>query len=167
MANKKIGKLAKIGALWTTGSRLGYYVIFIGTSIVLARILTPEEFGLMVVVNLTTVFVKHFFEFGLSYAFIQEKEVNQDDASTFFFMQLGLNVVIWLAVCAVAPFAADYYDQPQLVYFLPVNGFGYVIDSLNRVPMTMMARELDYRLNSMIGLIAALFFILNTGKCTE
>lgn len=156
MPNWKIGKQARLGAFWTTSTNIGYWIVFTINSMVLARFLTPEEFGLMALANLTIVLVKHFFEFGLSYAFIQEKTVNQVDASTFFYLNLAINLLIWLAILAVSPFVAEYYDQPILATLLPVFGFGYVIDAFNRVPMAMKAREVDFRLNSIVGFIAAI-----------
>ncbi|HQV33431.1 MAG TPA: lipopolysaccharide biosynthesis protein, partial [Calditrichia bacterium] len=155
MSNAKIGKLARTGAMWTTGTNIGFWVVFTITSMVLARYLSPEEFGLMALANLTLVFVHTLLEFGLSYAFIQEKEVDQTDASTFFYLQVGINILIWLGISLSAPFVAAYYQQPVLKTLLPIFGFGYVLDALSQVPMTMMARELNYKRNSLVRFAAA------------
>ena len=84
-------------------------------TVVLARLLTPADFGLIAMVNVLTVFAHMFSEGGLAIATIQRKEINQQQVTALFWVNVVIGVVIMLAVAATAPVLTWFYREPRLV----------------------------------------------------
>ena len=96
-------------------SQLCRLVLQMGSTMVLARLLTPGDFGLVAMVTAVTGFVFMFKEAGLSMATVQRAEINHAQVSTLFWINVGISVVLLLVTAALGPVIAWFFHEPRLV----------------------------------------------------
>jgi teichuronic acid exporter len=147
-------KIAK-GVLWSAIDVLlrqgSQFVILI----VMARILSPEDFGVMALLALFAGLANVFVDGGFGAALIQKQNVTHTDESTVFFFNLGMGFSALLALCALAPFLATLFDKPilrPLTYAMAVNVF---IGAFGAIHTTLLTKELNLKLIARIGGIAS------------
>ena len=134
------------GGVATLGSQGATFVISSATSIILARLLTPADFGLVAMVTAITGFGQAFADLGLSEATIQSAEINEDQVSTLFWVNVAIGVALTLLTIGLAPLLAHFYRQPRLeeiTFLLSVTfvicGFRVQHDALLRRQMRFSA----------------------------
>jgi PST family polysaccharide transporter len=102
------------GGLVTVLTQLGKVVVNLGALAVLARLLTPQDFGLIAMVATVTNLVTLIKDMGLSMATIQKPEINHRQVSTLFWVNIGFSGVLALIVAAVAPMISWFFNEPRL-----------------------------------------------------
>lgn len=107
------GRTVRGGAL-AVGAQVVRMALTLATYAVLARLLAPEDFGLVAMAGTVTAFVQLFKDLGLSTATIQRKELDQDTVSALFVMNLAMGLAVMLLAWAVAPLAARLFDDPRV-----------------------------------------------------
>lgn len=122
--------------------RGGYSVAQMFIQVVLARLLTPNDFGvlaiMLVFINIANVFVQS----GLNTALIQTPVENEDDYSTVFILSLGISLVLYIAIFAASPAIAGFYSMPSLVWPLRTLSLVLFVNSLNSVQVAKVTREM-------------------------
>lgn len=116
--------------------------------IVLARILFPEDFGLIGMAVVFTSFIKVFTDLGFGAVLIQRKEesLNKEYFSTAFWTGVGWSVLIFLIVSfIIGPLTADLYDEPLLFYIVPALSLGILASPLNLVHRAQLIKSLSFK----------------------
>ena len=125
--------------------------------IVLARLLTPENYAIIglltVAINISRVFVQS----GLNTALIQRLKVDDTDLSSVFYLSLGISGVCYGALFFGAPMIADFYAQPQLIALLRVLALTLFPGALNSVQQAVIARRMAFRQLMIASILANLF----------
>lgn len=109
------GRSVRGGAV-TLGSQAIKFVLQMGSTVVLARLLLPSDFGLIAMVTAVTGFVAMFKDAGLSMATVQRKDITHDQVSTLFWINVALSAAVMFVVAALAPAIAAFYSEPRLVW---------------------------------------------------
>jgi len=139
--NKKIG----VGTFWNllnlTLNR-GATVIF---TLVLARFLAPEAFGLIAMITICFQLGLVIATSGLGQALIRSKDVDQTDLSTVFFANLVLSGVAYVLLVIVAPWIANFYDQPELTLLIRVVGIVIFTNALKIVQIAVLSRQMNFK----------------------
>lgn len=129
---------------WKMFEQGGSAAIQLIVQIVMARLLTPSEFGvlaiMLVFVNVGNVIVQS----GLNTAIIQAPSVTEHDYNTVFWMSLAISLVLYVGVFLAAPLVADFYDMPTLVAPLRVLVLILVVNAYNSIQEAIVARQLDF-----------------------
>lgn len=130
---------------WKLLERGGNQSIQLVVQIVMARILTPKEFGalaiMLVFINIGNVIVTS----GLSTALVQTEEVDDSDFSTVFWMSLGASAILFTALFVAAPTLSTFYGMPTIVSPLRVLGLLFLITAFNSVQVAIVQREMQFR----------------------
>ncbi|HXM34050.1 MAG TPA: oligosaccharide flippase family protein, partial [Pyrinomonadaceae bacterium] len=108
------GRTARGGAVTVISQGLKFLISMVAT-VVLARLLTPQDYGLVGMVAVVIGFVSMFKDLGLSTATIQRPEINNAQISTLFWINLALSLGVMLVTAAIAPLIARFYHEPRLV----------------------------------------------------
>ncbi|MCR4900025.1 MAG: lipopolysaccharide biosynthesis protein [Treponema sp.] len=119
-------------------------VTFIVT-VVLARLLMPEEFGLIAIVNVFVAVVDILITSGFSIALIQKKEADELDFSTAFYASLVLATLLYAAVFFAAPLITGLYKNELLTPVIRVTGIKFFISSVNCVQQAYVSRQMIFR----------------------
>lgn len=133
------------GILWTAAERFGLQLIQFVVVIVLARLLTPADFGLvamlMVIFAVSSVLVNG----GFTAALIREPEITEEDKSTAFWMNLIAAVVIYGIIWIAAPAVASFFEQPRLVGLTRFMALNLIFLSLTLVQSAELTHRLDFK----------------------
>lgn len=139
---------------WKLAERSGAQTIQIVVQLILARLLSPNEFGTMAIVlvfvNLSRVFV----EGGFNVALIQKKDTDNLDYSSIYVLSLIIAFVLFLILYFVSPSLANFYDQPQLTSILRVSGILLFPGALNTVQESYVAKNFLFKKSAIIALFA-------------
>lgn len=133
------------GLFWKFGERIFAQGVSFIVSLVLARMLLPEEYGIvalvLVFINLANVFVTN----GLGETLIQKPNAKQSDFSTMFFCSLFLSIVIYIFLFCSAPFIAKFYNNGQLILVLRVLGLQVPLSSINTIQQAYVSKHMMFR----------------------
>ena len=133
------------GLIWQYAEKCGAEVIQFIVSIVIARILSPSDYGL---IGLITVFISVagvFVSSGLGQALVQRKEIDNKDYSTVFFYSIAFSVVIYGILFFSAPHIATFYNSPILIQIVRVLGLTVIIGSINGVQRSYVQKTMQFR----------------------
>lgn len=103
------------GGVSTVGAQFASFVINMIRTVVLARLLTPQDFGLIGMVTVVIGLAEMFKEAGLSTATVQRKEIHKDQISSLFWINVGISLFFALLIAGSAPFVASFYGRDELV----------------------------------------------------
>lgn len=157
LEDKNINSSIKKGVVWTSVDFILKSGLHFILQIILARLLVPEDFGLIGMAVVFTAIIKAFVDFGLGAALVQmrEEEITDGFLNTAFWSGFGLNIVVYLIVVfIIGPFAAYFYDEPILVYIFPVLSFNIVINSFNMVQLVRLTRQMDFKNIAKINIVS-------------
>ncbi len=145
MAGDSLKKKTITGLFWAFAERVGAQLVNFVVSIVLARILMPEEYGIigivLVFVNLCNVFV----DSGFGKALIQKKDADDLDFSSAFYFGLALSAVLYGILFCAAPWIAALYDMELLSPVIRVMGLRLIVAAYNSVQKAKVAREMQFK----------------------
>jgi PST family polysaccharide transporter len=119
-------------------------VITFGTTLVLARILTPSDFGLVALAGVTIGLLALFSDLGLGGTLVVRKHLDDRVSGTIFTLMLATGVVTAIVIAAAAPLAAAIFDEPDLTPILAVLGATVVLNAPTWFYSTILQRELEF-----------------------
>lgn len=125
-------------------------------SIVLARLLSPEEFGTIALLYLFTGLASAFVDCGLSAALIQRQDITRTDESTVFWFNLAMGAIVALALWGAAPAIAVLYKLPILAPLTAVMALNIVLGALGSIHGILLTKRLDFRTQMKVGAITTL-----------
>ncbi len=144
------------GIIWnaveTFALQGGQFII----GIVLARLLNPNDYGLIGMLAIFTAISQTFIDSGMGHALIQRKDRSANDYSTVFVFYIIVSTLFYLLLFLLAPLIADFYETPQLVLLTRVITINIVINSLALVQNTRLVIDLDFRTKAKVSTISVL-----------
>ena len=140
-----IRKKLSSGIFYTAISKYSDVFISIFIGAILARLLTPEEFGIVAIISVFISFFNLLSSFGISAAVVQNKSLTDDDLSSIF----SISIVFGLFLSAIfffsAPFIASFYDKPILINLSRLMAFAILFNSLTVVPNAIILKRLQFK----------------------
>lgn len=133
------------GISWSVVGQLGNQVLQFVVTVVLARLLSPHEFGLMSMLIIFTGFAQIFQGVGLGAAVVQYQDITQKHLSSVFWANVASGVVLTGLLAASAPAIASFYEEPILTPMALVVSFTFVITSLSIVHNTLLQKAVDFK----------------------
>ena len=156
MAKQSLKDKTVKGTFWSAAdSFLGHGVTFI-VGIVLARLLSPEEYGLIAIVTIFTNILLGVVDSGFSNSLIRKLKVSDDDYNTLFFFNLAVSLAFYSMLFVGAPLIAKFFERPQLVGLVRVMGVMLVVHALTIVQSTILTRKIDFKTKTKASVIAAI-----------
>lgn len=142
---KKEVKSIISGLSWSFGERILAQGITFGVSIILARILSPTEYGLialvLIFINLSNVFVVS----GLGEALIQKSETTDGDFSTMFWSSLFFSIFIYIFLYNLSPFIAKLYRKDEVIWILRILALKLPLASINTIQRAYLSRRMEFK----------------------
>ncbi|MFW5700181.1 MAG: lipopolysaccharide biosynthesis protein [Cyclobacteriaceae bacterium] len=124
--------------------------------IILARLLTPREFGLVGMVSIFIAISKSLMDSGFSSALIRKKDCTQTDYSTVFIFNTLSSIFLYLILYLSANAIGEFFDEPQLELILQVLGIGLIINSFSIIQRAILTKRIDFKLQTKISLLGSL-----------
>lgn len=143
------GRIAR-GFAWEGLSKLGVQIISWVSTIWVARLLSPEDYGLVATSGLFTGVMSMIMEFGLGAGIVTRKEVTDKELNQCLWLSVTASLILYAILFVAAPYIADAYDLPQLTNILRVAALGLPIAAWRVVPYSLLLRNLNYRYRALI-----------------
>ena len=143
------------GLFWSFLDSFGLYLVKFGFTIVIARTLSPEDYGLMGMIVIFISLGQILMQSGFSMALIQKKESDSTDFSTAFWFNVMAAVLIYLILFFGAGKIASFFGKPLLVSITRVAAVGIILNSLCSVQVSILTRRMDFRKLTWINLAGA------------
>lgn len=142
------------GVMWSLVQRFGVMIISFCANLVLARLLTPDDYGvvgmLLIFISISNTFV----DGGFGTALIQKKKPTQEDYSTIFFWNIAISVILTGILYFSSPFISEFYRLPLLADVLKVMGTVLIINAFSAVQTNVLQKNLEFKKLATINIIA-------------
>lgn len=142
--SQNLRKSSVRGASFMSLARISGLVLRLGSTAVLARLLTKDDFGIFGMTAVFSNFLAIFMDVGLSQATIQRAEINHRQISTLFWINVALAGVIAVIFAASAPLIAAFYKTPLLVSIVPILALSYIFGGLGLQHSALLTRNMRY-----------------------
>lgn len=146
------------GSAWAVAMRWGIRLIGLVSVVILARLLSPEDFGIAAMGALTIGFIGTFSELGVQMLLIRNQDAGRAECDTAWTLKIIQGVFIALVLVLIAPLAADYFDDERVIDVLYVLALGAVFEGARNIGMVLARKELDFakdfRFNVYVRLIS-------------
>ena len=140
----KSGKIVT-GVLWRFGEKVTAQMVSFMVSIVLARLLLPNDYGIVAIVNIFISVAEVFVTSGLGTALIQKKDADETDFSTVFWCNIALSICLYGIVFVLSPLIASFYNIPSLTAVLRVFSLRLPISAINSIQNAYVSRKMDFK----------------------
>ncbi len=130
---------------WSVLDRIVNYSITILIGAVLARLIPPEDFGMLAMVTVFTGFFGIFKNFGLSSSLIHYQDTTKKEIDSIFWFIAGVSLLLALLIAAASPAIAAFYDNDKLIPLTLAVAFLFFIQSFGIVPDTLIRKNLDFK----------------------
>lgn len=144
------------GFAWSSIERFSVQGISLLLSIIIARIVSPSAYGLIVMVQVFLSFSQLLIDGGFANALIQKKDRDETDYCTVFLVNFGVALCLYLLLFVFAPVIAEFYDEPKLTSITRVVSLNLILSSLTIVQKTRLTINLDFKTQTKVGLIAVI-----------
>lgn len=132
------------GAIITVSMRWIDRLIGVISTLLLARILVPDDFGIVAMASLIVSFTNIIFDLGINIALIQRKDPTPDYYNTAWTLRIMQASVVALGLSLAAPFAAEYYHEPRVVDVVRIMSLTIIIGAFENVGIVNFQKELDF-----------------------
>ncbi len=151
MAEESLKKKTVKGVAWTSldqAATLGFGFVI---GVILARILSPSDYGLLAMIAIFNAIAFAFINSGFGNALIRKPHLTEDDNSTAFYFNVVAGVVMTGVIWLIAPWVAIFYDKPILTQLLRVEGLLLIISSFTIVQGAQLTRALNFKAKMIIN----------------
>lgn len=146
--------------IWRFAERCGAQIVQFIVSIVLARILAPEAYGIIALVTVFTTILQVFVDSGLGNALIQKKDADDLDFSTVFYTNIVICLVLYIGIFIASPTIARFYDDLNLIPVIRVLSLTLVISGVKNVQQAYVSKKMIFKkffFATLLGTIGAAF----------
>lgn len=150
------------GVMWTSIQKFAGMGLRFFSGIVLARLLTPEDFGCIGMLSIFMVVANSIVDGGFGSALIQKKRPTQEDYSTIFFFNLGMSFLMYGVLFVSAPAIARFYNMPLLSSVLRVQGLVLLIHAFSLIQSNQLRKQFQFKKLTLISLLSVVISLAVT-----
>ena len=143
------------GVGWTAAEAVAKYAVSFVVGIILARLLSPDDYGLIGLITIFTVVADSLIDSGFSSALIKKKNATNDDYNTVFIINLVISVLLYLLLFVCAHAIANFFNRQELVSLVRVESMNIVLGALCIVQRVQLTKALDFKSQTKLSLIAS------------
>lgn len=144
------------GMLWSFSDLMANQGISLIIQIILARLLSPKDFGIIGIVTVFIAVAQTIVDSGFTNAMIRDLKTSQEDYSTVFFFNLIVSVIMYLGLFFSANLISNFYNEPSLVMLIKVLSSVLVINVFGLIQRTMLTKNVDFKSQTIVNVISAI-----------
>lgn len=138
------------GFAWSFIDNLGNQAAQFVIGIILARLLTPSDYGLIGIITVFIVILQTFVDSGFGQALIRKPDIKQSDYSTVFYFNLAAGIVLYFLIFVTAPLFDKFFNQTILADLIKVLGLTIIINAVTIVQRNKLTKEINFKLQTKI-----------------
>lgn len=148
-------KVAK-GAVWTLMEKLSTQAVQFVVGMILARLLTPNDYGTVALAGIFFVVAGGLVNCGFGSALIQKKDADDLDYNSVFYLNISLSLVAYVAMFFAAPWISRFYKTPELVSIVRVSAIVFIFNAVNAIQNAELTKKMLFHLSFRISLITTI-----------
>ncbi len=145
------------GLIWSFCEKMSAQLVSTVITIILARLLAPEHYGMVAIVTVLITFLNVFVTGGFGTALVQKKDADNTDFNTTFWLSFSVSVVLYLALFFFAPLIASFYEMPALTDVIRIMGISLPVFSINNIQQAEVQRKMEFKTFFYATLVGTLF----------
>lgn len=155
MSEQNLKSKTKKGLAWSKVERFAAQGIQFLFGIILARLLSPDDYGIIAMPLVFLALAQCFIDSGFSTALIRKPDLTEDDLSTAFYFNIGIGIVCYIILFLTSPLIADFYNTPILSDLLKVTALATLFNPLCTVQQAILTRNINFKSQAIISLTGA------------
>lgn len=156
MAEQSLKDKTVKGVAWSGIDNMAQYAVSFIVSIVLARLLSPDDYGLIGIITIFTAVCTALITGGFATALIRKKDCTEEDYSTAFIVNLGMSLLLYAIIFLCAPQIASFFGREELVLLTQISSLGMIIGALAIVQQTRLTKRIDFKTQTKITIMASI-----------
>ena len=156
MSDQTLKQKTTKGLFWSSVERFSNQGVQFVFSIILARLLSPSDYGIIAMVTIFFAVAQSFVDSGFSNALIRKTDRVEEDLSTCFYFNIGVGIIAYIVLFLIAPLVASFYNQPILSPIIRITGLGVVLNSLCVVQQALFTIKIDFKSQAKVTLSATI-----------
>ena len=159
-----LGQKVTSGAVWVTLSKLFGQIVHFIVGMVLARLLTPDDYGTVALLSIFFAIAGSIASCGFGNALVQKKEAGDIEFNSVFYTSVAMSFVVYAILFLVAPYIADFYHTPVLCSVTRVSAIQFVLSAINSIQGAEISRKMlfdkQFKISMITCIVSAVFGIL-------
>src|SRR6266849_3408388 len=151
-----------VGSLWAVGMRWGTRLIGLVSVVIVARILRPDDFGILAMAMLLTGLLESFVELGVAMMVIREEHISGVDLNTAWTIRILQGLVLGVVVALLATPAALYFREPRLTAVVYLCALALTLNSFENIGVVLIRKELDFAKDFVYQIVVKLAGVVTT-----
>ena len=156
MAEQNLKDKTVKGVAWSGIDNVVQMGVTFLVSIVLARLLSPDDYGLLGIIMIFTNVCQQLINAGFSTALIRKPDATDDDFNTSFIVNIGLSLVLYAFIYLCSPLIADFFHREELIDLIRVSSLGMIIGAMAMVQQTRLTMCIDFKSQTKITFAASI-----------
>lgn len=156
MAEQSLKDKTIKGVGWSAIDNVAHYAVSFIVSIILARLLSPDEYGLIGIVGIFTAVCTTLINGGFGSALIRKKDATDEDYNTAFIVNLCMSLLLYFVIFLCAPLIAKFFEREELTDLTRVSSVGMIVGALALVQQTRLTKRIDFKTQTKITLLASI-----------
>lgn len=144
------------GLTWSFAGNFANQAVGFIIGLILARLLTPREYGLIGMVTIFTILTQPFINSGFSQALIRKERCTVQELSSVFYFNLCAGIFFYIIIFFAAPYISSFFKEPDLINITRVLGLIVIIDAVTLIQVTILTRDVNFKLQTRISLTSSL-----------
>ena len=132
------------------------YGIQLAVGIILARLLSPEQFGLIGMTAIFTAIAQSFVDSGFSAALIRKKNCTQSEYSTVFYYNMLIAIIFYSLLYLAAPYISRFFDEEKLTLLVRVIGINIVIMAIAQIQRTILIKQMNFKRLTKVTIVSSI-----------
>ncbi|MFD2998842.1 MOP flippase family protein [Pontibacter toksunensis] len=149
----EIKKEAIRGVKWTSLSTGLTVIIQLIQTAILARILSPEDYGLMALANIAMGFISIFLDMGISYAIISKPHITHQQLSSLYWLNIITGILLFVILSSASPLVAAFYDEQELTPIIIITSITFISSGFSIQYYALLSKELKFDILSKIAIL--------------
>ncbi len=162
MTSESLKQKTASGLTWITIQRFTSTGLSFISGIILARLLSPDDFGCIGMLSIFMVIANNFVDGGFASALIQKQKPTQDDYSTIFYWNLGMALFVYIVIYICAPHISSFYKYDLLCPVLRVQGVVIIINAFLLIPNNQLRKQFQFRKIAKVVVISTICSLIIT-----
>ena len=155
MADQSLKDKTIKGVAWSGIDNVAQFGVTFIVSIVLARLLSPDDYGLIGIITIFTAVCTALINGGFTTALIRKKNASDDDYNTTFIVNLCISLLLYVVIYISSPFIAAFFHREELIALTQVSSLGMIIGALGLVQQTRLTKCIDFKTQTKITIVAS------------